>query len=270
MGKSERDAVRSQVRRILLHFLKLAYSPARDPRFDWMDSIDDARAEIEDKLSATLRRDIEEADAALYGIARKRTAVHLQPLWRNRERRSPCRPNAPIRSTRSSPRTGIPSRPTARMETTHDPGPFRHPHHRHDAQPGRAGLRPDPRVSRRRRDQAGRAEGRRCRAYRASRKAGHRQPVFPLVQRQQAQPDAEPEDRRRKAAVQGGRQAVGRAARKFRPRRDGTARARLGRAARPQPAADLRDDQGLRQLRPATRISRATSRWRRRWAARWR
>ena len=40
LGKSERDAVRSQVRRILVHFLKLAYSPARDPRFDWMDSID--------------------------------------------------------------------------------------------------------------------------------------------------------------------------------------------------------------------------------------
>ena len=83
-----------------------------------------------------------------------------------------------------------------------------------------------------------------------ARKARHRQPVFPVVQRQQAQPDAQPEDRRRKAAVQGGRQAVGRAARKFRPRRDGPARARLGRAARPQPAADLRDDQGLRQLRP--------------------
>ena len=56
--------------RILLHFLKLAYSPARDPRFDWMDSIDDARAEIEDKLSPTLRRDIEESiTSALYDRA---------------------------------------------------------------------------------------------------------------------------------------------------------------------------------------------------------
>ena len=48
---SERDAVRSQVRRILLHLLKLAHSPARDPRSDWMGSIIDARAEIENKLS---------------------------------------------------------------------------------------------------------------------------------------------------------------------------------------------------------------------------
>src|SRR5207247_10427496 len=54
LGKSERDSVRSQVRRILEHFLKLAHSPASDPRFDWMGSIVDARAILEDKLSATL------------------------------------------------------------------------------------------------------------------------------------------------------------------------------------------------------------------------
>src|SRR5215212_11060827 len=59
LGKSERDAVRSQVQRILIHFLKLAYSPARDPRFDWIDTIIDARGELADKLSPTLRRDVE-------------------------------------------------------------------------------------------------------------------------------------------------------------------------------------------------------------------
>src|SRR5919197_1060430 len=53
LGRSYRDAVRSQVRRILEHFLKLAHSPARDPRFDWIGSIIDARAELEDKLSPT-------------------------------------------------------------------------------------------------------------------------------------------------------------------------------------------------------------------------
>src|SRR5213082_2090793 len=59
VGRNERDAVRSQVRRILEHFLKLAYSPAREPRFDWMDSIIDARTELADKLSPSLIRDIE-------------------------------------------------------------------------------------------------------------------------------------------------------------------------------------------------------------------
>ena len=78
VGRNERDAVRSQVRRILEHFLKLAYSPAREPRFDWMGSIVDARSELGDKLSTTLRRDIEEALGRLYGQARKRVTLDLQ------------------------------------------------------------------------------------------------------------------------------------------------------------------------------------------------
>jgi Domain of unknown function DUF29 len=77
LGNSERDAVRSQVRRILVHFLKLAYSPARDPRFDWMESIIDARAILEDKLSSSLRRDIEGRIGVLYAAARKQAAVDL-------------------------------------------------------------------------------------------------------------------------------------------------------------------------------------------------
>ena len=34
LGESERDAVRSQIRRIAEHLLKLARSPAEQPRFD--------------------------------------------------------------------------------------------------------------------------------------------------------------------------------------------------------------------------------------------
>jgi hypothetical protein len=77
LGKSERNAVGSQVRRILLHFLKLAHSPARGPRPDWMNSVDDARAEIEDQLAPTLRRDIEEMLPRLYAHARKRAVRDL-------------------------------------------------------------------------------------------------------------------------------------------------------------------------------------------------
>src|SRR6266702_5096895 len=69
LGKSERDAVRSEIRRILEHFLKLAYSPAVEPRSDWMVSIANARAELGDKLTATLRRDAEAALPMLYGRA---------------------------------------------------------------------------------------------------------------------------------------------------------------------------------------------------------
>jgi hypothetical protein len=78
LGKSERDAVRSQVERILVHFLKLAHSPARDPRFDWIDSIIEARSALANKLSPTLRRDIEAEFARIYGFARKRADAQLR------------------------------------------------------------------------------------------------------------------------------------------------------------------------------------------------
>ena len=70
LGRSERDAVRSQARRIIEHFLKLQYSPTEAPRFGWMRSINQARAELSDKLSATLRRDVESNLGQLYEDAR--------------------------------------------------------------------------------------------------------------------------------------------------------------------------------------------------------
>lgn len=78
LGRSERDAVRSQIRRIIEHLLKLAYSPAQQPRFDWMHSISDARSELGDKLSPTLRRDIEATHAKLYADARRNAALALR------------------------------------------------------------------------------------------------------------------------------------------------------------------------------------------------
>src|SRR5260370_15217010 len=58
LGKSERDAVRSQIRRIIEHLLKLAYSPAEQRRYDCMHSVADARAALEDKMLPNLTRDI--------------------------------------------------------------------------------------------------------------------------------------------------------------------------------------------------------------------
>ena len=78
LGKRERDAVRRQIRRIVEHFLKLAYSPAQAPRFDWMHSISDARAELEDKLSPTLRRDIEATLERLYAQSRRNATLSLR------------------------------------------------------------------------------------------------------------------------------------------------------------------------------------------------
>jgi hypothetical protein len=78
LGRSERDAVRSQIRRIIEHLLKLAYSPARQPRFDWMASIVEARATLGDKISPTLRRDSEAMLPKLYRDGRGLAELSLR------------------------------------------------------------------------------------------------------------------------------------------------------------------------------------------------
>ena len=78
LGRSERDAVRSQIRRIIEHLLKLAYSRAEPPRFDWMETILDARQTLSDKISPTLRLDAEQSLEKLYADGRKRAAAGLR------------------------------------------------------------------------------------------------------------------------------------------------------------------------------------------------
>jgi hypothetical protein len=77
LGTSQRDAVRSQVRRIIEHCLQLEYSMARYPRAGWRDSIIDARAGI-DELSPSLRLDLEQQLARLWRQARERPARHRE------------------------------------------------------------------------------------------------------------------------------------------------------------------------------------------------
>ena len=71
LGRSERDAVRNQIRRVIEHFLKLAHSPARQARFDWMALIVEARGILFDKLTPTLRRDVESMLPRLYQDGRR-------------------------------------------------------------------------------------------------------------------------------------------------------------------------------------------------------
>jgi hypothetical protein len=78
LGKNVRKAVRSQVRRIMEHFLKLQYSPAQEPHADWMASIVDARVELEDDLTPTLRADAARELARLYRAARKQAGLGLE------------------------------------------------------------------------------------------------------------------------------------------------------------------------------------------------
>jgi len=53
LGISQKTALRSQMRRIIQHLLKLQFSPAVEPRRGWFESLLDARSEIEDLLETS-------------------------------------------------------------------------------------------------------------------------------------------------------------------------------------------------------------------------
>jgi hypothetical protein len=78
LGVSQRDAVRSQVRRIIEHCLKLEHSPARGPRAAWYETIIDARTEIEDKITLTIRRGLPRRFPRLWQQARRNAAAALR------------------------------------------------------------------------------------------------------------------------------------------------------------------------------------------------
>ena len=80
LGKSDRRQLRSQIRRILRHLLKLEVSPASDPRAGWCSTIADSRLEIEDVLfdSPSLRREIDRMIAEELDAAAKSAATDLR------------------------------------------------------------------------------------------------------------------------------------------------------------------------------------------------
>ena len=78
LGASRRKAVRSQIRRILEHLLKLEHSPSSNPSVGWREAIIDARAELRDDLTPTLRRDAQAALDELYDQARRDAAQRLR------------------------------------------------------------------------------------------------------------------------------------------------------------------------------------------------
>jgi hypothetical protein len=77
LGRSDLNTVRSQVRRIIEHLLKLEYSPASEPRIDWRDSVDQARDDIEDHITASMFPDVAADLDKLFGRARRSAASGL-------------------------------------------------------------------------------------------------------------------------------------------------------------------------------------------------
>ncbi|MGH6920742.1 MAG: DUF29 domain-containing protein [Geminicoccaceae bacterium] len=66
LGIEQRKRLRSWTRRIIEHLLLLEHSPAQDPRRGWINEIVSFRREIDDNLSATLKRDLERYLPRLY------------------------------------------------------------------------------------------------------------------------------------------------------------------------------------------------------------
>ncbi|HSA81909.1 MAG TPA: DUF29 domain-containing protein [Geminicoccaceae bacterium] len=77
LGMQARNAVRSQIERVIEHLLQLEHSPAAEPRAAWMNSVDDARARTEDAMTPTIRREAELLLSTLYRRARRRAGRDL-------------------------------------------------------------------------------------------------------------------------------------------------------------------------------------------------
>lgn len=71
LGKEQRNALRSWTTRIIEHLLLLQHSNATEPRRGWISEIVDFRSEIEDRLTPTLRRDLQRQLPLLYDRARR-------------------------------------------------------------------------------------------------------------------------------------------------------------------------------------------------------
>jgi hypothetical protein len=78
LGRSDLNTVRSQVRRIIEHLLKLEFSPSTPPRDDWRHSVAQARDEVEDHITASMYPDVAADLAKLFGRARRDAALGLR------------------------------------------------------------------------------------------------------------------------------------------------------------------------------------------------
>ncbi len=78
LGRSELRAVESFLVTILEHLLKLACSPAVEPRRGWKLTVGRTRRELADRLTPTLRRRLRRDLPRHYARTRRRTAMILR------------------------------------------------------------------------------------------------------------------------------------------------------------------------------------------------
>lgn len=78
LGDTKLSAVKSQLKRLLVHYLKLEYSPAAAPRRQWELSVIDAQTEIDNDLTPTILREAERGLDRIYRGALRVAAAELR------------------------------------------------------------------------------------------------------------------------------------------------------------------------------------------------
>jgi Domain of unknown function DUF29 len=71
LGDMQREAVLGNARVVLEHLLRLAHSPAQDPRNGWRATVREHRARLELGLTPRLRQSLQDELARVYAIARR-------------------------------------------------------------------------------------------------------------------------------------------------------------------------------------------------------
>jgi hypothetical protein len=77
LGANLGNAVTSRTREIILHLLKLQYSPAVEPRRGWRDSVGKRRDDLELEITPSLRRHLAAELESVNQLARRRAIDDL-------------------------------------------------------------------------------------------------------------------------------------------------------------------------------------------------
>jgi len=84
LGESLYRSVRSRVRTIIEHLLKLEHSPAGEPQKGWRETVRTQRADLDEDLTAALRARIETGLPRYYAKARRDAAAALRDYGEHR------------------------------------------------------------------------------------------------------------------------------------------------------------------------------------------
>jgi hypothetical protein len=78
LGRKEKHEVESRAELVLIHLLKLAFSPASEPRRGWLRTIMIQRRALARMLTTSLRAHLQEQLADVHGQARRMAAVEME------------------------------------------------------------------------------------------------------------------------------------------------------------------------------------------------